>query len=77
MSVSAIKQPDGTEPAIDRIHGTVIITDENGLVPGDCNGDGDLDAFDAVCALEISVGLRPGQLNLDLDSNGEATSAGA
>jgi len=77
VSVTAINQPDGTEPAIDRIHGAVIITDENGLVPGDCNGDGDLDAFDAVCALEISVGLRPVQLNLDLDASGDVTSRDA
>jgi hypothetical protein len=77
VTVSAINQPDGTVPLIDRIEGSIIITDEDGLVPGDCDGNGYLTEFDAFCALQMSVQLRPVLLSLDLNDDGQVTSRDA
>jgi hypothetical protein len=77
VTVSTINQPDGTVPAIDRINGMVIITDAGGLVPGDCDGDGTVTEFDARCALEISVDLRPSIPALDLNADNDVTSRDA
>ncbi|MEZ4569967.1 MAG: hypothetical protein R2849_06505 [Thermomicrobiales bacterium] len=77
VTVSTINTPDGTVPAIDRIHGRIIITDQNGQVPGDCNGDAVLTEFDAYCALEMSVQLRPVDLVLDMNGDGQVTSRDA
>lgn len=46
-------------------------------VPGDCDGDGKLTEIDALCALEISVGLRPASPNMDMDDSGAVTSRDA
>jgi len=77
VTVSTINQPDGTVPGIDRINGAVIITDENGLTPGDCDGNGYLTEYDAFCALQMSVQLRPVQLVLDMNGDGQVTSRDA
>ena len=77
VTVSTINTPDGTVPRIDRIHGRIIITDRNGQVPGDCNGDAILTEFDAFCALEMSVQLRPVDLVLDMNGDGQVTSRDA
>ena len=74
VTVSTINEPNGAEPPIDRINGAIIIVDENGLTPGDCDGNGYLTEFDAFCALQMSVQLRPIQLTLDIDNDGAVTS---
>jgi hypothetical protein len=74
LTVTTINNPGGTVLKIDRIFGLIQIVDENGLLPGDCNGDGRLDAGDALCALQMSVQLVPQQLVLDLDKDGTVTS---
>ena len=52
----------------------------------DCNGDGRINTFDADCALQVSVGLRPASLAeaspatllvLDADGNRQVTSGDA
>ncbi|MBU0494636.1 MAG: hypothetical protein KKA73_08715 [Chloroflexi bacterium] len=77
LAVTTINNPAGAVPAIDRIHGEIVIVGPDGLVPGDCDGDGRLTLADAMCALEISVKLRPPIQALDLDSSGDVTSRDA
>lgn len=77
ITVSTINEPNGAEPVIDRINGAVIIVDEAGLVPGDCDGNGYLTEFDAYCALQMSVQLRPVLITLDIDGDGQVTSRDA
>ncbi len=74
LAVTKINDPDGTELAIDRIYGEITIMAPGGSVPGDCDGDGRMTALDALCALEMSVRLRPEALNLDLDNDSAVTS---
>jgi hypothetical protein len=49
----------------------------DGLVTGDCDGDGRLTALDARCALEMSVQLTPVRLILDIDNSKDVTSRDA
>lgn len=72
--VTTINDPDGTVLSIDRVDGLIQIADANGLIPGDCNGDGRLDLDDALCALQMSVQLIPEQLTLDIDVDSRVTS---
>ncbi|MGB8647364.1 MAG: cohesin domain-containing protein [Anaerolineae bacterium] len=44
---------------------------------GDCDGDLKLTELDALCALEMSVELRPVQLIMDMDGDGRVTSRDA
>jgi hypothetical protein len=77
VAVSEVNSTDGTSLGIRLIAGWVQITDENGRVPGDCNNDGRLTEFDAFCALEISVQLRPNIPSLDQDADAQVTSRDA
>lgn len=77
LAVTTINDPTGRVPAIDRIHGEIVIVGPDGLVPGDCDGDGWLSELDALCALEISVKLKPPLAALDIDHNNEVTSRDA
>ncbi len=77
VTVSEVNNPSGASLPIDRIAGQVQITDEEGRIPGDCDGDLTVSAYDAVCALEMSVQLRPEQINLDQDDDGNITSRDA
>jgi hypothetical protein len=77
LELTIINDPSGTAVTIDRIHGAVQIVGPDGLVPGDCNNDGKLTQYDAFCALQMSVKLRPEQMVLDLDGDGEVTSRDA
>lgn len=74
ITVTTLNDPDGSVLSIDRINGLVRIVDENGLVPGDCQGDGRLNEADALCALQMSVRLVPPRLTLDLDNDSAVTS---
>ncbi len=44
---------------------------------GDCDGDGSLSEVDALCALEMSVQLRPSRPIMDMDNTGDVTSRDA
>lgn len=77
LAVTTINNPNGSVPAINRIYGEIVIVGPDGLLQGDCDGDGRLTFADAMCALEISVKLRPPIQALDLDSNGDVTSRDA
>ena len=77
LAVTTINAADGEAPAIALIHGEIEIVGPDELVAGDCDGDGVLTEADAVCALEISVGLRPFDANVDMDGNREVTSRDA
>lgn len=77
LEITIINDPGGTVLAIDRIHGAIQIVGPDGLVPGDCNNDGELTPYDAFCALQMSVKLRPERLVLDLDGDNEVTSRDA
>lgn len=77
LAVTTINDPKGTNLTILRIPGEIVIVGPDGQIPGDCQGDGRLDAVDALCALEISVGLRPANTNLDMDKKDGVTSRDA
>lgn len=72
--VTTINNPAGAALPIARIDGLIKILDPNGLLPGDCSGKGYLDSSDAICALQMSVGLRPVNLVMDMDKSGDVTS---
>lgn len=74
VQVSTINNPAGAVPAIDRIDGSVLIVGPDGMVPGDCDGDGALTELDALCALQMSVNLIPEQPALDMDGDQQVTS---
>lgn len=74
VEVTTINNPNGTVLAIDRIDGAIQIVGPDGLVPGDCDGDGVLNELDALCALQMSVRLIPTQMVLDLDIDRQVTS---
>lgn len=106
LNVTAINDPSGGALNIDRIHGQVVVVNEDGTLPGtgddnagggggaggsgganggtggssganpggiqpgDCDGSGGLNELDALCALEMSVGLRPERSYVDVDQSG-------
>jgi hypothetical protein len=47
------------------------------IVSGDCDGDGSVTELDAVCALEMSVQLRPPKSSMDVDNGGAVDSRDA
>jgi hypothetical protein len=77
VNVTAINSADGTTLSINRIDGEVLVVDETGLVPGDCDGDTLLNEVDALCALQMSVRRLPEQRALDLDGSGTVDSRDA
>jgi hypothetical protein len=52
-------------------------TTAGGMQKGDCDGDGQLTELDALCALEMSTGVRPPRLIMDIDASGDVTSRDA
>ena len=77
LKVTTANSSGGSDLTVYTYSGEIQIVDEKDLFLGDCNGDGVINEPDAVCALEISVNLRPTQSNLDVDNNGEVTSRDA
>jgi hypothetical protein len=77
VTVTTINDPSGGSPTIERIDGQILVVDENGLIPGDCDGDTLLNEVDALCALQMSVRRIPEKLVLDLDGNGTVDSRDA
>jgi hypothetical protein len=71
--VTTINNPNGTTPAIDRILGMIEIVQDR--IRGNCTGHpGPLDASDALCALDMSTGLRQVDLVMDMDNSNNVTS---
>ncbi len=48
-----------------------------GIQAGDCDGSGAVNELDALCALEMSTGLRTLRLFVDVDASGDVTSRDA
>lgn len=77
LDVQIINNPGGTLLTIARLDGSITIVGPDGLVPGDCDGDGALTAVDAKCALDMSVELIPEKPNMDMDGDSQVTSRDA
>lgn len=77
LKVTIINDSSGSVPAIDRIPGEIVVLGAGEGIIGDCNADGHLTSVDALCALQISVQLRPVMMTLDIDKNGSVTSRDA
>ncbi|MGB8647113.1 MAG: hypothetical protein WCF84_17885 [Anaerolineae bacterium] len=72
----ASPSPESTAVATTVASNPIPATGATG-VKGDCDGDGKLTELDALCALEISVGLRPSSPQMDMDGDGSVTSRDA
>lgn len=77
LTVTTINNAAGSVPAIDRIPGEIVVVSPGQETGGDCDGDGHLTSVDALCALKMSVKLRPPIMALDMDKNGSVTSRDA
>lgn len=89
LKVTTVNDPNGGVPQIDRINGEIVILNQDGTLPGgggggsgeiprgDCDGDRKLTESDALCALEMSVQLRPALAIMDMDGNGAIDSRDA
>ncbi|MBI4670367.1 MAG: hypothetical protein HY741_01690 [Chloroflexi bacterium] len=92
LTVTTINNPDGGALTIDRINGEISILNSDGTLPGggggggggggvippgDCDGDKQITESDALCALEMSVQLRPVLAIMDVDGSGDVTSRDA
>ena len=66
-----------TEVEPDLVDGEIVIEGPGQGVQGDCDGDGQLTIADAICALKMSVGLMPTDMNLDITGDGQVTSGDA
>jgi hypothetical protein len=77
LKVTDIDDPAGKDLPINLVHGEIIISGPGGRVPGDCDGDGLITAADALCALKMSVGLRPVNMVMDVNGDQQVTSGDA
>ena len=77
LEVVAIDNPGGVPLSIERIDGSIEIVGPGGHVPGDCDGDGQITAADAMCALNISVGNMENDMKFDVNGDGRVTSGDA
>ncbi len=77
VEVTQANRPDGSVPRIDLMYGGILVLDEGGGLPGDGNGDGIVDEFDASLALEMAVQSREPNPRLDMDHDGRVTSRDA
>lgn len=75
--VTTINSQDGRALSIDRVPGEIVIAGPGETLGGDCDGDGAVTTLDALCALEMSVQLRPARPVMDVDQNGSVTSRDA
>jgi hypothetical protein len=73
-----IYNKDGTFPQPPSTTGGAPSAPPPPAIPrGDCDGDGKVTEVDALCALEISVNLRPSKPLMDIDNSGDVTSRDA
>ena len=77
ITVTKVDGTGGSALTIARINGLIKIVDANGRLPGGCFGNLDLTTADAECALRMSVELRPVDLIMDMDKDGQVTSRDA
>lgn len=77
LGVSEISGADGDQPLIQTIDGSIEVVGAKGPLPGDANGNGSLDAGDALDALKMSVKLIPAKVVCDIDNDGHVTSTDA
>jgi hypothetical protein len=77
LKVTDIDDANDNPLPIDLVHGEIVISGPGGRVPGDCDGDGLVTAADALCALKMSVGLRPVVMTMDVNVDNQVTSADA
>ena len=77
LTVSKIDDPLGNELQIVTESGILTVVDEDGLTPGDGDGDGKLTALDAMMALKMSVKLIAEKNALDIDKDRSVTSRDA
>lgn len=77
LTVTTVNAEDGTVLPVDLIHGRIEIIRPEDALAGDCDGSGRLDEGDALCALQVSVQLRPETSGLDVDGNPGVTSRDA
>ena len=71
LEVKTISDPQLRHLPIKLIHGSIeIVKDDLARLKGSCCGQPKLVIEDAICALEMSVELRPVDLIMDMDNNG-------
>ncbi|MDD5095009.1 MAG: cohesin domain-containing protein [Dehalococcoidia bacterium] len=59
------------------ITGLFTVLGSEDVLRGDCDGDGEISAVDALCALQMAVGKRAEDLALDVSDDGKVTSLDA
>ena len=67
----------GPKPTVQTLDGEVVIVGADGVLPGDCNGNGVLDVGDALEALKMSVKLIAIRMAADIDGDGQVTATDA
>lgn len=72
VRITTANDDQGRTPPTKAVHGYVEIVKEG--VTGDINGNGAVDAGDALAALKMSVGLTPQNMILNVDKKDEVTS---
>lgn len=77
LGVTTLASAAGSRPAVRTVDGSIAVLTEDGQHPGDANGNGVLDAGDALEALKMSVKLIPEKKHCDLDKDGAVTSTDA
>ena len=77
LDVTTVNDEAGTHLDIATIEGRIEIIRPEDVVQGDCDGNGRLEAIDAVCALRMSVRLRPPDVAMDVDGSPGVTSRDA
>jgi hypothetical protein len=77
LDVGTVNDEAGTRLEVVRIEGRVEIIRPEDVPQGDCDGNGRLDEADALCALQMSVRLRPEDRVLDVDGAAGVTSRDA
>ncbi|MEX0704373.1 MAG: cohesin domain-containing protein [Planctomycetales bacterium] len=78
LTLTLVKSQDqsGADAPAQLIHGEIaILADDSNSC--DCDGDGLLTVADAICSLQMSVGLRPKSNVMDADGDGDVTSGDA
>jgi hypothetical protein len=77
LEVTTINNPAGDKLAIDTIDGSIEIISQGEQTAAEACGEGQLNANVAKCALQMSVRLKPVDLTLDLNGDGQVTSRDA
>jgi hypothetical protein len=77
LEVTTINDPAGVTIGIEKVPGLIEILGGK-ILPGDCDGNGRLTVNDAICALQMSVGLMAADSKkMDMDGDQQITSRDA